>query len=104
MPISSAVKGMGSIKTIHTTKNTTIPNNEGSDFIKMYMLEKEKQRLMSEEKMISLRQSTIQKRLLQIQQYYHEKSKQLQDHELSGNEIHDGSKEAEAFKTMSIDY
>ena len=104
MPISSAVKGMGSIKTIHTTKNTTIPNNEGSDFIKMYMLEKEKQRLLSEEKMLSLRQNTIQNRLQEIQLYYHAKSIQLRDQELSGNEMNSASNENEAFKTMSIDY
>jgi len=104
MPISSAIKGIESIKTIHTTKQSVIPNTEGSDFLKLYMLEKERTRLRSEEMLISLRLKTIQMRLNEIQDFYNEKSILLQNHDMAESCQTTSDEEKTDFKTMSIDY
>ena len=105
MPISSAIKGLQSIKSMQNVSKSGIPNKEESDFIKLYMFEKERTRLKREEIRILLRLEFIQGRLREIQQYNDEKA----------SEMHLPEKHAEAeqkkpegvksdFKTMSIDY
>lgn len=101
MPISSTIKGIESVKTIHTVKKTTIPNNEGSDFLKLYMLDKERNRLKSEEAMIITRLQNIQNRLADIQQYYTEKSVLLQNNDTNNMGVTNKGPE---FISMSIDY
>lgn len=103
MPISSAIKGVESIKTLHTVKKSAASNNSSPDFIKMYMLDKERTRLLSEEILISNRLQTIQTRLSEIRAYYNEKSIQLQDNEIDESSLLT-EKEKTVFKTMSIDY
>ena len=49
MPISTAIKGLQSIKSMQNVVKSGIPNKEDSDFIKLYMFEKERSRLKSEE-------------------------------------------------------
>ena len=104
MPISTAIKGLQSIKSMQSIVKSGIPNKEDSDFIKLYMFEKEKSRLKSEEIRILLRLEFIQNRLKEIQQYYDEKAGQMHTQESTE---HDKKRPAEAnpeFKTMSIDY
>ena len=69
MPISSAIKGLTSIKSMQNVVKSGIPNKEESDFIKLYMLEKERTRLKSEEIRILLRLEFVQGRLKEIQDY-----------------------------------
>jgi hypothetical protein len=102
MPISSAIKGLPSIKSMQNVVKSGIPNKEDSDFIKLYMFEKERTRLRSEEIRILLRLEFIQSRMKEIQKYYDEKAIQMhvpeqQNQKKSGEERSD-------FKTMSIDY
>lgn len=104
MPISSTVKGIQSIKTMHTSKKSAIPNNAGSDFIKLYMLEKEKTRLQSEAILISLRLNTLQIRLNEIQEFYDEKSILLQNHDMAESFQTTSAEENQDFKTVSIEY
>ena len=104
MPISSTIKGVESIKTIHTAKKSTIPNNEGSDFLKLYMMEKERTRLVSEESMILIRLQNIQNRLADIQKNYNEKSGLLQNNDSDSFGNVNGSENNQEFKSMSIDY
>ena len=104
MPISSAIKGLQSIKSMQSIVKSGIPNKEDSDFIKLYMFEKERTRLKSEEIRILLRLEFIQNRLKEIQQHYDEKAGQMHTPESAE---HDKKKSPEAkpeFKTMSIDY
>ena len=104
MPISSAIKGIQSIKSMQNVNKSGIPNKEDSDFIKLYMFEKERNRLKSEEISILLRLEFIQNRLKEIQHYYDEKSGQMH---ASGQKESNQKKTKEAkseFKTMSIDY
>ena len=104
MPTSSAVKGIGSIKTMYNTKKSAISNNEGSDFLKMYMLEKERTRLRSEEILISRRLNIIQIRLNEIQEFYNGQSILLQNPDMTERSQTSKDEEQTNFKTMSIDY
>jgi len=104
MPISSAIKGLQSIKSMQNVVRSGIPNKEDSDFIKLYMFEKERTRLKSEEIRILQRLEFIRGRLKEIQDYYDEKAGQMQT---PGEHQTDQKKTAEPesnFKTMSIDY
>ena len=104
MPTSSAAKGIGNIKTMYNTKKSAISNNEGSDFLKMYMLEKERTRLRSEEILISRRLNIIQIRLNEIQEFYTGQSILLQNPDMIESCQTSKDEEKMNFKTMSIDY
>jgi len=104
MPISTAIKGLQSIKSMQGVVKSGIPNKEDSDFIKLYMLEKERSRLKSEEIRMLQRLEIIQGRLKEIQLYYDEKAGEMhtpEPVEKSNKAKKDGKKE---WKTMSIDY
>ncbi|MEI7524198.1 MAG: hypothetical protein WCJ95_07715 [Mariniphaga sp.] len=103
MPISSAIKGLQSIKSMQNVNKSGIPNKEDSDFIKLYMFEKERNRLKSEEIRIMLRLEFVQGRLKEIQRYNDEKAGHMQTPaEKSKQKKTEGVKPE--FKTMSIDY
>ncbi len=104
MPISSTVKGIDSIKTMSNIKKSSIAKSEGSDFLKMYMLEKERTRLRSEESLISRRLNIIQIRLIEIQEFYNGQSIVLQNLDETENCHSSEDEEKTNFKTMSIDY
>jgi hypothetical protein len=104
MPISSSIKGLQSIKSMQNVAKSGISNREESDFLKLYMLEKERTRLRSEETSISLRLNTIQIRLKEIQEFYNEKSILLQNQDLVECCKTTGDEGKKDFKTISIDY
>lgn len=104
MPISSAIKGLQSIKSMQNVSKSGIPNKEDSDFIKLYMLEKERTRLKSEEIRISLRLEFIQNRLKEIQDYYDEKAGQMHVPEPDKKSEKSKKDDNKDWKTMSIDY
>lgn len=83
---------------------SAISNKEESDFLKMYMLEKERTRLRSEEISISLRLNTIQTRLKEIQEFYNEKSILLQNRDMAESRKTTSDDEKTDFKTISINY
>lgn len=104
MPISSAIKGLQSIKSMQNVVKSGIPNKEDSDFIKLYMFEKERTRLKSEEIRILLRLEFIQGRLKEIQDHYDIQASRMQTQE--PREVTETKPEEvkSDFKTMSIDY
>ena len=104
MPITSAIKGLQSIKSMQNVVRSGIPNKEDSDFIKLYMFEKERTRLKSEEIRILLRLEFIQGRLKEIQDYYDEKSTQMHTSEPQQPHKNEPREVKSDFKTMSIDY
>ena len=104
MPISSAIKGLQSIKSMQNVVKSGIPNKEESDFIKLYMFEKERTRLKSEEIRILLRLEFVQGRLKEIQDYNDEKSGQMHSGEKQESKKTTPSEKKSEFKTMSIDY
>ena len=104
MPISSAIKGLQSIKSMQSIVKSGIPNKEDSDFIKLYMFEKERTRLKSEEIRILLRLEFIQNRLKEIQQHYDEKAGQMHTPESPEPNQKKSTEAKPEFKTISIDY
>jgi hypothetical protein len=103
MPISSAIKGLQSIKSMQNVNKSGIPNKEESDFIKMYLFEKERTRLKSEEIRILQRLGIIQNRLKEINTFTNEKVGQMQIPE-AGKSKKPKKDEKNDWKTMSIDY
>jgi len=99
MPISSAIKGLQSIKSMQNVSKSGIPNKEESDFIKLYMFEKERTRLKTEEIRILQRLEIIQSRLKEIQKYNEEKAVQMHN-----PEEQETTQVKTDWKTMSIDY
>jgi hypothetical protein len=104
MPISSAIKGLQSIKSMQNVVKSGIPNKEESDFIKLYMFEKERTRLKSEEIRILLRLEFIQGRLREIQKYNEEKAGQMHIPEQKEHNKKKTEEPKSDFKTMSINY
>ena len=104
MPISSAIKGLTSIKSMQNVVKSGIPNKEESDFIKLYMLEKERTRLKSEEIRILLRLEFVQGRLKEIQDYNDEKAGQMHSAEIIAPLQKKVEEIKSDFKTLSIDY
>ncbi|MCK9422967.1 MAG: hypothetical protein M0Q38_10240 [Bacteroidales bacterium] len=104
MPISSAIKGLQSIKSMQNVVKSGIPNKEESDFIKLYLFEKERNRLKSEEIRILLRLEIIQNRLKEIQAYNDEKAGQMHIPEPAEKSKKSRKDDKKEWKTMSIDY
>ena len=104
MPISNAIKGLQSIKSMQNVVKSGILNKEESDFIKLYLFEKERSRLKSEEIRILLRLGIIQNRLKEIQEYNDEKAGQMIPTEPTKKSKKSEKDEKKEFKTMSIDY
>ena len=104
MPISSGIKGLQSIKSMQSVVKSGIPNKEDSDFIKLYMLEKERSRLKSEEIRIIQRLEIIQARLKEIQEYYDQKAGDMHTPVQVEKPKKSKKDEKKDWKTMSIDY
>ena len=104
MPISSGLKGLQSIKSMQNVVKSGIPNKEDSDFIKLYMYEKERTRLNSEKTNILLRLEIIQIRLKEIQDYNEKKAVEMHEPEIQESQQKKPGKPESDFKTMSIDY
>jgi hypothetical protein len=104
MPITSTIKGLQSIRSMQNVSKSGIPNKEESDFIKLYMFEKERTRLKSEEIRILLRLEFIQGRLKEIQNYNNEKSAEMKSGDQPESESKKAAEVKSDFKTMSIDY
>jgi hypothetical protein len=72
MPLSNSIKGLQNIKSMQSVNKSGIPNKEDSDFLKLYILEKEKGRLQNEEIRALQRLEVIQKRVNEIQEINNE--------------------------------
>ena len=103
MPDVNAIKGLQSLRTLGAAKKSAIPD-KNSDFLKLYMLEKERTRLHNEEKRILLRLEAINNRLKDIQEFYEEKTGQVQDPKQKKNKQKNNDEGKTDWKTMSIDY
>ncbi|MEI7501020.1 MAG: hypothetical protein WCK84_11305 [Bacteroidota bacterium] len=66
MPISSAIKGLQSIRSMQNVVKSGSCNKEESTFIKLYLFEKERTRLKFQRRRILLRLEIIQNRLKEI--------------------------------------
>jgi len=101
MPIMNPKRGVSHIKTLHTVTKASVKKNDTADFLELYMLEKEKQRLMTEEAKILCRLDYVQNRLRIIQNIYEHSSHLL--HRQNSN--HYGETDSNpGFTTIQIEY
>ncbi len=101
MPIMNPKRGVSHIKTLHTVTKASAKKHDTADFLELYMLEKEKQRLMTEEAKILFRLDYVQNRLRIIQNIY-EHSSHLLHHQ---NSNHYGEANSNpGFTTIQIEY
>jgi hypothetical protein len=100
MPISSAIKGLQSIKSMQNVNKSGIPNKEDSDYIKLYIFEKERSRLKGEEIRILQRLEIIQNRLDEIREFTNERIGLRQPDENKKSKKNN----KEDWETMSINY
>ncbi|NTU53489.1 MAG: hypothetical protein HGA97_07295 [Chlorobiaceae bacterium] len=101
MPILNQKKGVSHIKTLHTVKKKSGKNGNNTNFLDLYMLEKEKSRLMCEETNILNRLDYIQDRIKTINNIYEKSSHLLQIE--NNNSINDENDSPE-ITTIQIGY
>ncbi len=99
MAISSTLKGMRNLRTIHTQKKES-----QSNYLKLYILDKERSRLRCEQIRLHLRLEIINERLKEIEEF----SKSVADLEQPEKDNiqpePEKTDEGKQWKTMSIDY
>ena len=62
----NSLKGLQALRTMHSTKKRSIPRVQSSTYLDLYMLGKEKERLLKEDERLGSRNSIIKKRLEEI--------------------------------------
>lgn len=67
---STSLKGIHSIKSMQSIKKDVDYNDQNPDFLRLYMLEKERTRLRNEQTRLQLRLLPIDARLKEIEEYY----------------------------------
>ncbi len=99
MAISRTLKGMHNLKTMYTRKK----ENE-SNYLKLYIHDKERTRLRTEQIRLNLRLKIINERLKEIDDFYQSVvgQKQTEDEKKESNP--DNKEKGKQWKTMSIDY
>jgi len=106
MPAVNIIKGMQSVRTMGKVKSSAIPD-KSSDYLKLYMLEKERTRLEKERKRLLSRLESVETRLKDIKEFY-DNTEQIRNS--TSNPEQDGNKRKKKdnvkpkWKTMSIDY
>jgi len=62
----SDIRGLRNIRSMRSTGKNSIPKNQSSAYLDLYMLNIEKKRLQKEDEGLSIRKDTIRKRLEEI--------------------------------------
>ena len=62
------VKGIHVLRTLHSTKRRSIPKIQSSTYLDLYILNKERERLLKEDAQLCMRKDAIKKRLEEIDQ------------------------------------
>ena len=62
----NSLKGLHVVRSMHSTKKRSIPRVQSSTYLDLYMLNKEKERLLKEGERLGLRDTVIKKRLEEI--------------------------------------
>ena len=63
----SDISGLRNIRSMHSTGKRSLPKNQSSAYLDLYMLNKEKERLLKEDERLSMRKDTIRKRLEEME-------------------------------------
>ncbi len=100
MATSRALKGMHNLRTMHTRKK-----EKDSNYLKLYILDKERTRLRSEQTRLYQRLEIIQDRLNEIDEFYKSVVGKELTEEKGKDEDPDKKKdEGKQWKTIEIDY
>lgn len=62
----NSLRGLHVLRTMHSTKRRSIPRFQSSTYLDLYMLNKEKERLLKEGERLGMRNTAIKKRLEEI--------------------------------------
>jgi len=62
----NSLKGLQVVRTMHSTKKRSIPRIQSSTYLDLYMLNKEKERLLKEDERLCRRKDAIKKRMEEI--------------------------------------
>ncbi|ABB23571.1 hypothetical protein [Pelodictyon luteolum] len=101
---NSMLKGINDIKTVHTIKKAAARQKGSNDFLRLYMLEMERTRLISEKNKLIQRLEVIDGRLSAIQEVYAESLEGFEAfRSYNGNRYVDDVT-VPGFKTMPFDY
>ena len=104
----NVIKGLQSVRTMGTVKSNSNPY-KNTDFLKLYMIEKERARLCKERDRILIRLESIDANLRDIEKFYSEKTEHMKVSLGTGRKSSKrnsvNAKEGKTkWKTMSIDY
>lgn len=66
MKNTSMIKGLNVIKTMQNTKSRSVAKVQASPYLDLYIINKEKERLLKEDERLNLRNKVIKKRLDEI--------------------------------------
>jgi len=101
----NSIKGLHSTRTMSSSKKRSIPGLLNSHFLELYMLEKEKERLLMERNRLSLRMDVVNNRLLEIDTETNRLLKiKVFDAEPQIKELKKVKEENKEWKTVSLNY
>lgn len=105
----NSLRGLHSVRSMHSTKRRSIPRVQSSAYLDMYMLDKEKERLLKEEAKLKMRSDGIKKRLKEIDREINkiQEAENNESHKSANPSEHtvtqrDGAKKE--WKKMSLSY
>jgi aryl carrier-like protein len=110
MEKTHGLKGLDSIKTMKNVKKISVVEERGSSFLELYILEKEKERLLMESRLFSQKLDSIKRRLQEIEaeveriQLVKGHLKKTIENRKNPSSIHPGKKEAKQLNKVRIDY
>jgi len=106
----NSLKGIHGVGTMQSRKKRSIPRVQSSTYLDLYMLNKEKERLLKEDRKLSMRKDDIKRRLEEIEQETN-KLKESEatvkaggDRSSSGRTFAQTNGAKKEFKTMALSY
>ncbi|MFA4853603.1 MAG: hypothetical protein WC599_13895 [Bacteroidales bacterium] len=103
MKSSNLSKGLHSIKTAQSIRTSTGSGNQNHNFLRLYMLDKERKRLHNEQARLLLRMEPVNNRLKEIDEFFAASlgnGNNTSPEENQDNQDEGGKK----WKTVTIDY
>ncbi len=99
MPASNSLKGLRNLKTLHTKKK-----ENQSNFLKLYILDKERMRLRNEQIRLNLRLEIINDRLKEIEAFSSSVLETEETPKKETNTEESNENEGQQFNTVSFEY
>jgi len=101
---STSLKGVHGIKSMQSIKKDAEYDSQNPDFLRLYMLEKERTRLRNERTRLQLRLEPIEARLKEIEEYYTATLGTKNNAGSDENQDTDQDDEKKEWKTVGINY